>query len=188
MYRGKNPSALRSQDCIIQTCMRLMEVMPIQQITILQIMQESDLSRQTFYQLFDSKDEILECYLDRIFIEYMEEISFDTVNDLCGAAKIFFKFFDQQKPFVRLLIQNEKTYILQRKCRKYLQDDNYINYQPDFIRSEKERDFIINFVISGMVGMLVQWLEMETGLKPDAEELALLVCRITGSETENAIS
>ena len=67
MYQGTNPSAIRSREEIIRAFFSLLQNNSLEEISIKQIMGATDLSRQTFYQIFNSKDEILEYYLDTVF-------------------------------------------------------------------------------------------------------------------------
>ena len=67
MYTGTNPAALRSRDEIVQAFLTLLENTSLENMAVKQLMEATDLSRQTFYQIFNSKEEILEYYFDTIF-------------------------------------------------------------------------------------------------------------------------
>lgn len=180
MYTGTNPAALRSRDEIVQAFLTLLENIPLENMTVKQLMEATDLSRQTFYQIFNSKEEILEYYLDTIFSHFIIDSKKHTIYNLCDAAKIFFAFFEKYKPTLRLIIQNGKSCVLQRKCREYLRNEEFIQYQLQGIQSYQDQDYITTFVISGIVAMLEQWIRVDFAASPSANDLALLVCRITG--------
>ncbi|MGN0535697.1 MAG: TetR/AcrR family transcriptional regulator [Eubacterium sp.] len=59
MYCGSNPTALKSQKWLMQSLLDLMNEKPYTQITIGEICKNADLSRQTFYNFFKTKDDIL---------------------------------------------------------------------------------------------------------------------------------
>ena len=59
MYIGNNPSALRSQQELSQAFLLLMRQYTFQEVTITMICQEARLSRQTFYQMFTSKEDTI---------------------------------------------------------------------------------------------------------------------------------
>lgn len=183
MYTGSNPSALRSREFIVQSFMRLAETMPIADISIKQIMDGSELSRQTFYQIFETKEEIMEYRMDCMFGEFMEGMKSCTISNLCDTAKLFFAFFEQQKPFIQMMVRNGKGCVLQRKCREYLQKDEYIGYRQEGVYTDEEKEYAMTFIISGMVGMLEQWFKAESP-ETNAQKLARLVCRITNTEAE----
>ena len=182
MYKGTNPSAIRSQKMISNSLIALMQKRPFEQISITKIMETSELARQTFYQVFDSKDEVLEYYLDGLLIEYLNRCKIETVNNLCDAAKLFFQFFHENESFVELLAQNEKNCILQKKCDEYLQDEHFLKFTESGIKNPLEKTFASSFITSGLVGMLINWIQ--NGKKMSIDELAKLVCRITGTDDD----
>ena len=53
MYNGNNPTAIKSQRWLTETLLELMEEMPYDDISIMDICKKADLSRQTFYNYFD---------------------------------------------------------------------------------------------------------------------------------------
>ena len=69
MYRGSNPSALQSQQWIVDSLISLMEVKPYQQITIMDICKRADLSRQTFYNVFSQKEDVLRFCMQKEYVQ-----------------------------------------------------------------------------------------------------------------------
>ncbi|MBS4914109.1 MAG: TetR/AcrR family transcriptional regulator [Veillonella sp.] len=182
MYTGTNPSALRSRNEIVPAFFNLLSDYSFEEITIKQIMDATGLSRQTFYQIFTDKEEILEYYLDTLFGEFMTHVKQYEVKNLCHAAKIFFAFFQEYKEIFSLIIKNGKSGVLQRKCSEYLQKSEYIRYDLHGVESDWDREYATTFVISGMVSMLEKWILSPESEKQGATELAKLVCRITGTD------
>ncbi|MGN0193678.1 MAG: TetR/AcrR family transcriptional regulator [Pseudoramibacter sp.] len=181
MYQGSNPSAIRSRNEIVKAFLDLLAVQDLDAISIKQIMDATDLSRQTFYQIFDSKEEILEYYLDVLFDRFMKHSRGQTIKNLCDAAKLFFSFFEDYRDVLALFIRNGKSCVVQRKCREYLQQEHYVHYALAGVRTPQEQSFATTFAISGMVAVLEQWIrEPDCGMT--AQDLALLVCRITGTQ------
>lgn len=180
MYQGNNPSALRSRQEITDAFLLLLQETPLEKLSIKQIMDATLLSRQTFYQIFDSKDEIIESYLDSIFSEFMAHAKTKEIMNLCAAAKVFFGFFAKYKKQLSLIVCNGKSCVVQRKCREYLCKGHYVHYNLNGVKTGLEQDYASTFVISGIVAMLEQWLRSEANISADA--LADLVCRITGTE------
>ena len=59
MYSGKNRTALLSQQLIGDAMMRLLNRLAFDQISISDLCREAEISRQTFYSLFDSKENVV---------------------------------------------------------------------------------------------------------------------------------
>lgn len=187
MYKGNNPSALRSRDEIMKAFFQLLEKKSLEAIKINELMEMTELSRQTFYKIFKDKDEILECYLDTVFSRFMTRSQNYDIRDLCDAAQLFFHFFqDYQHPF-SLIIQNGKSCVMQRKCREYLRDSRLITCHFRGTNTPVEEELAITFVISGMVSMLEVRLRNEELQKITPDEMADLVCRLTGENRKVVI-
>ena len=59
MYCGRNKTALTSQRQIAEAMMRLIQDKPYAQISVSELCKEAGISRQTFYSLFDSKENVV---------------------------------------------------------------------------------------------------------------------------------
>ncbi len=183
MYKGSNPSAIRSRDDIVKAFLACLEETPLDKLSITAIMDRTGLSRQTFYQIFRSKDEVLEFCLDTIFSDFVRHAETTEIGDLCSAAKLFFAFFETHRDLLGCVVKNGKSCVLQKKCIEYLQSGAYLHYELKGARSGTELEYAASFVISGMVAMLERWLK-EGGESLRAQDLADLICRITGAEAE----
>lgn len=71
MYCGNNKTALASQRQIAEAMLRLLDEQPYGDISVSAICKQADVSRQTFYSLFQSKENV---------------ITFALRNDCCYAA------------------------------------------------------------------------------------------------------
>lgn len=58
MYQGTNPTAKRSQKWLADAFLELLQKTEYSKINIKDICEKADLSRQTFYQLFNDKEEV----------------------------------------------------------------------------------------------------------------------------------
>ncbi|HHV11460.1 MAG TPA: TetR family transcriptional regulator [Clostridiales bacterium] len=183
MYKGTNPAAKRSQEWIANALVSLMQEKPLEQITVKEIMESSELARQTFYQVFDSKEDVLDYIMDTLFMEYLGHCKTQVIDNLCDAAKLFFQFFAENEPFVEALALNQKVCILQKKCKEYLQDESFLKFTQAGIHNLQEKDFASAFVTSGLVGMLVTWFK--SGKALSTEELADIVCRLTNTPSSD---
>ena len=99
MYQGKNPTALQSQNLITEALLALMEEEPFQKITIKAVCAHAGVSRQTFYSLFENKEEVIGRRLDRLFEEYRKRFIAEkrayTIRSLCDS--IMECFVEQEK-------------------------------------------------------------------------------------------
>ena len=99
MNDSNNPSAIRSKKQITDALLLLMEKYPYSEISVKQIVLETDLVRKTFYRNFESKDDVLRSYIRTILRDY-----FDIVNNARGdVLTTIFEFAKKNKKLLRLL-------------------------------------------------------------------------------------
>ncbi|MEC0230111.1 TetR/AcrR family transcriptional regulator [Paenibacillus alba] len=171
MYSGTNPSAIRSQKWIRDSLLQLLEEKPYKKISIKEISDKSDLARQTFYQLFDSKEEIIEYHLDSLFQEYLLEVQNLEVATTVELARIYFVFFQNNGEFIDQLIQNDLIHILNQKFFFYLGEIHTVLHHTLNIT-----EYASAFISSGLVGILVYWFKQNRQMPID--QLAVLISDI----------
>ena len=145
-----------SQNRIRFALLSLMEEHPYSEISVSQICQAAQVSRQTFYRLFDTKDDVLILYLHEIMKEYLlPKVLFDTQ---CAPELLqFFLFFSGYKHLLELLYRSDKMYLLLHILIKYR--NAFIN-EPIF-RIAHGHDYATEFVASTLCSGLTVWAKME---------------------------
>ena len=99
MNGSANPSAIRSRKQITDALLKLMEQYPYEEISVKQIVLETDLVRKTFYRNFSSKDDVLRSHIKSILLDY-----FEIINNAGGdVLTTIFEFAVRNKKLLRLL-------------------------------------------------------------------------------------
>lgn len=115
MYEGSNPAALRSQEELAAALIALMREEPYGKITITMICQRAQVSRQTFYQMFDGKDDVVRFVIMdeyRAFEEKMRPFEALTFQEF---AECTFRFFECRRAVLDLLIAHDLQGLLQEQ-------------------------------------------------------------------------
>lgn len=156
MYNGSNKTALKSQQRILEAMLNLMEEEKYDDITIKNICKKADISRQTFYYLFNSKDEIVIYYLNDFFEELEQFINDKKIITLYDLIFTYFSAIDNNK--------NIKTFIHIKTIMPI-----FIDILLKFMgkihilktnRSMNKDDFYANrFLSSGLNSIFLFWLE-----------------------------
>ncbi|MCR5209871.1 MAG: TetR/AcrR family transcriptional regulator [Lachnospiraceae bacterium] len=107
MNSADHPSAVRSRTKIAEALLGLMEKYPYNEITVKQIILETDLVRKTFYRNFSSKDEVLRYIMKKALSDYFSVINSGKVDVL----KNIFMFADRNRRLLILLDKNNMLYI-----------------------------------------------------------------------------
>lgn len=169
MYSGNNPSALRSMECLRKALLQLLDEKKYSQITIKEICGRADLSRQTFYQMFRSIEEVMEYHFSILFQEFARECdSFQNIT-IPRISYHFFQFFYEHRGFIEILVSNNLVFLLERQFEIYLRKiDLFLTISND----EMHSDYLAAYVSGALTQVLIHWFEQS--FQPDTEKLSLL--------------
>ena len=109
-------------------------------------------SRQTFYSLFENKEEVIGRRLDQLFEEYrkrfIEEKRAYTLRSLCDSIM---ECFVEQKKLLSLLVENRLDTLAREKSEAYLLHLDNIFHAYD----HEDRDYAISFLAGAIISMVV---------------------------------
>ncbi len=156
-----------AREQIIEALLSLMDTYPFDQITILQITQQADISRRTFYLYYRTKHDILNNYYDVLAKEYYQKIKPNIRNDFMTQAVMFFSFWGEHSHYLVLLERNNLLYILFANIEKYLWEMTV----PESI--SKNNQYLSAFFAGGLWATLISWIRND--FKETPSELAKVV-------------
>lgn len=105
MYEGENPTALKSVRWITGALVSLMAEKDYAEISVRDICQRADLSRQTFYNLFDSKDDVLTGYLRSEVGRVFERVSAKEDAGLADMVEAFAEVLGSNRALLERMIE-----------------------------------------------------------------------------------
>ena len=163
MNPTKNPSALRSKKKITEALLLLMKQYPYTEITVKQILLETDISRKTFYRNFLSKDDVLNSFIDTIFQDYVIAIQQQKQKySLIQTLDVIFFFCEKNKEILFILRDNRLLYLLLEKLNMLILNEHnrYISeLQENHLESQLFTEYIIYFNIGGVWNLIFRWIE-----------------------------
>ena len=115
MYCGSNKTALQSQRQIAGAMMALIQEKPFAQITVSELCRAAGISRQTFYTLFTSRENVMVFtlqaqYCDAPEIAHPRQPQRDGALEwLCGA---YSEYILRNRRLIKLLVDNRIDYLL----------------------------------------------------------------------------
>lgn len=170
MNRTNGRIAEESKKKFVAALLELMKVYPYADITITQLSQEAELSRKTFYRLFDDKDDVLKVLFDGLYLECFTEIKGRNVRRYWELVQLYFDFWGSRREILMLL---GKSGLLPR-----LFDYVYRHGESIFIAvrtPETAKEFaptlpyLLAYSVGGMHSMLMKWVE--SGMSVPSEAL-----------------
>lgn len=161
MYCGKNRTACTSQRQISDAMLRLMHQKPYSSISVSALCKEAGISRQTFYSLFSSMENVIlyilqedSCHLPQ------EQTCKSSLDFLCGS---YSAYISHHRDFLKLLVENHIGYLL------YNSIFDSFNHCCCFRNTnEEDRLYAAHFLAGGITGVVRQYCLTEP---PQAADL-----------------
>ena len=168
MNESTNPSAVRSKKEITEALLKLMKKYPYNEISVKQIVLETDLVRKTFYRNFSSKDDVLHSYINIKAEEYVEALM-----DRTDPLTVIFEYCDRNREFLKLLDKNDLMYMLLIRLNELLPE---ISRTTDRERNpfskligDLDPDYIIAFNVGAIWNIITLWVKR--GMKDSPEKI-----------------
>lgn len=161
MYDGKNPKALLSIRLITDALIRELRTKRYEDINVRALCQAADVSRQTFYNIFQTKEDVLRKCVNQIF-ESIEEQRFEQISAR-ESIRIFVKTFYENREFMDLLLKNHLEKILTEEF-VYV-----VSGLPDLSehRQMEHLDYQLAFYAGGMIQVLIHWMQDEARMSSE---------------------
>jgi len=175
MYQGKNPTALTSQRMLLDTLNKLLKEKDFKEITISELCCQSGVSRQTFYSLFGSKENILLYQLEQANVTKPspEDTSAITLSQTC---ENFGRYVVSNYPQLSMLVENKLTEVLRVMIYNAM-----TTCSQSFVGLETEEwEYAALFMSAGMCSLTKRYIE--THEKPDKGELFKLSYKIMSGD------
>lgn len=154
----------------MKTCMR---TMPVEKITVKEIVQECGTTRQTFYRYFLDKYDLINWYFDKILLESFEHMG-DGTTVYEGLCKKF-QYIEEEKLFFKAAFRND-----QQNC---LREHDFRLILAFYTRQIEEKTkepisenlrFLLEMYCQGSIYMTVQWVLGERKSTPQEMAKALV--------------
>lgn len=172
MYHGNNPIAIKSQNMMLDSLNELLKEKDYKDISISEICERSTISRQTFYKLFGSKDNLLLFKLENS--PYADQHSDTdekslTLMDICER---FSNYVAANYSQMHMLIENNlmevlytQLYTSMHSCRL-----SFIDLDDD------EREYAAQFIAAGLCRLTQRYIRNHKN--PNRRELTDLSYKI----------
>lgn len=176
MLRKMNsPIAEQSRTWLINSLLKLMEEKKYSTITVSEIAEYADLSRRTFYRIFNSKEEVLQQYFLSICEEYVSCFDKNSHYTLKKIVEIYFSFWENHINFLMLIQKNHLFYFLLEGFNETLPLlHNMI--RKDLYSNKKEETIALLAGGGALWNILEKWIQYES--RPSPKEMSEIIVKI----------
>ncbi|WMJ80828.1 TetR/AcrR family transcriptional regulator [Clostridium sp. MB40-C1] len=161
-----NPITLRSKNWIAKSLIELMDKKPYSKITLKEISENADLTRQTLYRNFPTKEAILEYYVDGFYNDFIKIISAKSNITLYDLLITYFQYWYKNREFVKKLIDNNVYLTLLDLHLKYI-NSMATNKKFQKLTFISNNNYYNNFSAGGLWFALKRWIEDDTEKTPE---------------------
>ena len=137
-----------------------MQDKPYSEITVSSLCEQTDLSRKTFYRLFESKQDVLDSLIDRTLREYIRFSlpQNQLAPDVSPELQSFYYYWLERRGLLDALSKNGmSTMLYDRSIRHILQEETDILRQLGIVPSLQENTEALMFFLSGILTLVVGW-------------------------------
>ncbi len=172
MYQGNNPIAIKSQHMLLDALNELLKEKEYKDISISEICDRSGISRQTFYKLFGSKENILLFKLDNSPYADQDAEDIPEIITLMDTCERFSQYVVANYAQLQMLLENDlmevlynQMYMSMSTCRK-----SFVGL------SDEEREYAAQFMSAGLCRLTQKYIRDHE--KPDQDDLIRLSYKI----------
>lgn len=162
----------RSERMLTDALITLMKEKDYSQITVSEIAKRADISRRTFYRLYENKEDMLYSHFSELCRLYKSECTELENYDIRRIAQEYFGFWHRQKDFLLLLYRNRLDAVMYYGI--YDAASEIVRYRiQNRAKKDPELEFFIRYTVGGFGNLLFQWII--DGMEEEPEEYAGLV-------------
>ena len=153
--------SLITKKIIAYSLMKLMEEVPFQKISIRQIMESAEIRRQTFYDHFQDKNELLGWMLNQAIQENMSD--FLGYEEWSKVTLRVLEYFCKHRKFYRSVLDTPEHYLFNEHLLSHTKKliltviEEHSEKQTFYVQMDK-KDLLATFYSQAVVGLTVEWL------------------------------
>lgn len=177
----------KTQQWIIDALLERMRQTRYSKITVKEIAKSAQVARATFYLNFQSKDDVLNRYIESLYTEFREKLAAGQPTDAYELACVYFEFWHSHLEFVRTLQAQDLFHLLLERHEYWIRDIfGTIGENKPLTRftDTRDRDFFAVYQSGGLWHLLKRWVE--SGARENPEYLGRVFARITAGPGETA--
>lgn len=183
--RSNDPRAIRSRKAFQDAFIELLQAESYQKITVTDIAERAGFARHTFYNHYDTKEDILHHLIDSVLEQFFSGLDqwdfyFADPEEEVGMFTSFFQVWNDNYEIVKILNKIDIDFVLIERLKTYFTRFFYERVSKEIPSVDLElAKYFINFNAYTLVGILKPWLKDDMRYPP--EVMAGLLTELTGS-------
>lgn len=177
MNKGNSALAAQSKEWILQALLLLMDKKAFKDITIKELAEKAGLDRKTFYRNFETKEDVLNFYMDKVCMEYENDLKTHPSLTNYTISLSYFSVLQKHLLFFKKLERNNLLAYLLSALEKYLPLIHKGFESEKSIRNPLYySEYALSYYTGGFWNLSVKWIR--DGAEKTPEEMAVLVEKV----------
>lgn len=181
MYKScTTEKAARQQRQFEDALLCALENCSLAEISVTSLCKSTELSRKTFYRLFETKEDVLVAIVDHTLDDYSSFVSQSSQNELTS----FFEYWKEKSALLDALCANRKNPLLVDRAVIHIQEKESSALRHFNLPMSKNGAERILFYMSGIMALVMYW--HQSGFEKTPAEMAEILTELmTVSPTNN---
>lgn len=173
----EHPKVRASKEKIVGAVVVMLDKTPFEDLSISSICRKAGVSRQTFYRIYDSKEDVMLEHLDDLLSRIADDDS--VVSDRNALFKKLGELFASERAFLeRLFSAGLDSYVMARF-------ESLLRELGKSARPGGQTDYLETFLAGGVFYVMRKWLLVSTA--PDPSDITALIGRLSGPLVVEAV-
>ncbi len=182
---SQDPRSVKTRQALQGAFIHMLISKPYRKITITDLTEEAGIARHTFYNHYQSKEELLDILIDSVLEDFFSELEgwdlslIDPDQEL-AMYTAFFRAWKDHKDISNLLKTSELEMVIIERLKAF-----FTRLYHQKIKTELPEvgfqfaNYVIHFNAYSLVGLLKPWIQ--SGMKASPEYLAGFLLELTGA-------
>lgn len=161
----------------------LMEKKSFAQITISELVKQADVARRTFYRSYESKEEVLHGYFEKLCRMYQNEAKPLEGYAIEQVARDYFSFWYQYREFLLLLHRSGLDELLYYEISQASLEVVKSRISSEKVKQLPGMEYFAAYSVGGFINLLQHWIitGMEEMPEVYADKVSTAILRVMGT-------
>ncbi|UXS28352.1 TetR family transcriptional regulator C-terminal domain-containing protein [Staphylococcus delphini] len=147
----------KTQKALKQTILNLLQEKQIEEITVTDICESSEIVRRTFYAHYTDKYDLIERIMDDYISDFIEICHFkENVDFTLGNIKWFQYLYENREVF-NTLFRSSISSLFNRKIENIVNEQIEIKLREDLMNNNLRKETLLKFLTSAVLGVMIDF-------------------------------
>ncbi|AKS70074.1 TetR family transcriptional regulator [Staphylococcus schleiferi] len=166
----------KTQKAIKQTILNLLQEKQIEEITVTDICEESEIVRRTFYAHYTDKYDLIEHIMDDYISDFIEICHFkENVDFTLGNIK-WFQYLYENREIFNTLFRSSISSLFNRKLENIINEQIELKLREDLMNNDLRKETLLKFLTSAVLGVMIDFtVSKDDDYETKADEVLFLL-------------